>query len=129
MDTFGIAMHGGRGTSLYRAGGVAEWDLAEAAEIAQGLLDGGRGEYVTVGNSEHEFRLLPDNEGDRHAEWYVDVEVGDRRWRYRPLADISDYEAADELAASAANDLPDITRVWIGRSDGGEEYDTPANDG
>lgn len=123
MDGFAISIGGKNGERRYRHDGTEQWDLGEGIELAEELLGrNSTANHVTVGNREHEFRLLRDNEGDRHADWYVDVRFNkqSQRWRYRPLADLDNYEAADELAGRAADDLPDITCVWVGCTDGTE---------
>jgi hypothetical protein len=125
VDSFKIAIAGRNGDRRYRHGDVAEWDLAEAAELAVELLDRGVGtQYVTVGNGEHEFRLMGEDQGERHAEWFVDAQIGETRWRYRPMADLDDYPAADDLAEQAAALAPDVSRIWVGRSDGSEEFES-----
>lgn len=145
-DEYGISTAGnGISTAQYRRGGESRWSLTEAAEIAVGLLGGRSGSYVSVGNGDHEFRLwanspeyVPSNydqtpTGPRWAAWYVDVAMVGKRWVYRPLADIGDYEEARNLADELA-DLPMFTRdevrdddgeplCWIGASDGSETYE------
>lgn len=121
---YGIDIQSSRGSkSRYRADGEERWDLGEAAEIAAGLLETRSATYVTVGDGEHEFRLCR-VDVERWAEWFVDAEMVGRRWRYRPLADLGDYGDADNLAEEAAELHPDVTRVWIGRSDGSEEQES-----
>lgn len=126
MDGYRIEIATSNGPRVYRHGGEVNFDLAEAAEIADGLLERNTSAlYVTVGNGEHEFRLTAEQDGDRHAEWYVDVELGGKRWRYRPMADLDSYEASGEVG-EPAEALDEVSRVWIGRSDGSEEYETEA---
>lgn len=136
MDGYGIMIDTERlGTSRYRLadGETGTWELPEAEEIAYNLLKLRHARYVTFGNGEHEFRMWGDNVTDygnfnhphiRWSDWFVDVEINGRRWRYRPVADLDGYEAADELGGAAANLYPDVTRVWTGASDGSEEYET-----
>lgn len=136
MDDYGIEIYSARTgvmTRYRRDGGETDaWGLAEAEEYAYQALLTRNATYVTVGNGGHEFRMWGENVTDygnftfthtglRWSEWYVDVEVNGRRWRYRPVADLDDYPAADELAEVAAGLHPDVTRIWVGRSDGTEE--------
>jgi hypothetical protein len=138
MDGYGIQVDTpSRGSSRYRRGEEDRWDLAEAEALAMNLLLSRRVNYVTVGNGDHEFRRWSSSVTDfgnfnhpdlRWAEWYVDVEINGNRWRYHPLADLDDYEAADDLAVQAVELAPDVTRIWLGRSDGSEEHVSAVED-
>jgi hypothetical protein len=132
MDGYGVSFATNRGQSRYRTGDSSEWDLAEAEGIANDLLLERQPIYVSFGNGEHEFRAwggdsdgfgdFRDNgAGPRRSDWYVDVEIAGRRWHYRPLADLRDYSEADELAEEAAALAPDVTTIWVGKSDGSVE--------
>lgn len=144
MDSYGIEVHAkGRGNVRvdYRSGDNSDglWDnLSEAEEFAYDLLTTGRYTYVTVGDGEHEFRMWRPgvtsfgefNHPDvRWSDWYVDVEINGRRWRYRPIADLDDYDAADELGEVAATLYPDVTRIWWGSSDTGQEFQASTREG
>jgi hypothetical protein len=136
MDGYGIAVHTATvGSSRYRAGDTDSMGtprggrvrLREAARLA------GASPTSAFGNGDHEFRMWAttvdgfvnfDHPGLRWAEWYVDVEINGHRWRYRPLADLDDADKADGLATRAAELYPDVTRIWVGRSDGSEEYES-----
>lgn len=132
MDGYGIAINtGGIGGSRYSLGNVNTWDLADAAGLALELFHARRPVYVSFGNGDHEFRMWGDDvsefgnfthPGIRWSEWYVDVEINDERWRYRPVADLGDYQTAEDIAMRAT-DLDEVTRIWIGRSDGSEEFE------
>lgn len=138
MDGYGIQIHTERrGTQRFRLGFGADqedrWELAEAEELAHNLLhDRNSVVYVAFGNGEHEFRRWGgdmvttfgnfSHPGCRWATWYVDVEINGHRWRYRPVADLDNEEAATDVA-EAAFDLPEVTKVWTGNSDTGEEYE------
>lgn len=142
MDGYGVQTYtAARGSARYRAGDVDRWDsISEAAGVAASLLPRGRTAYVTVGNGEHELRMWRDDAeafgslsdtptGPRWAEWFVDVEIDGRRWQYRPLADLSEFDEADELAEAAAGLASEgVTRVWVGRSDGSECQDWEVSD-
>lgn len=136
-ELYGILVHSERtGTSLYRTGSQSgddgkNWTLEEAERTAYELLTSDR-RYIFVGfgNGEHEFRAWDEhftNYGNfnhpnlRWAEWYVDVEIDEHRWRFRPCADLNDWAAAEEMAHIAVTLHPVVTRVWMGRSDGSEE--------
>jgi hypothetical protein len=138
MDGYGIQIHTERlGTTRYRgpvlAGEPAQtWELAEAEEIAYQLLQDRNAVYATFGNGEHEFRMWRDNvtnftnfdfPGVRWSEWYVDVEINEHRWRYRPCADLSEEDIATDTAAEA-HELAEVTTIWVGISDTGEEFET-----
>lgn len=134
MDGYGITTASRRGTAQYRLTGTDQWELAEAEEIAHRLLDRSPVIYVSVGDGEHEFRAWGtdvtsygyenfDHPGIRWAAWYVDVEINGHRWRYRPVADLDSYDTAEEIAERAATLEPDVTRIWIGASDGSEEFE------
>jgi hypothetical protein len=134
MDGYGININmRGAGASRYRAGGEEAWDLTEACAMAHDLLHEREARYVTVGNGEHEFRMWGDSPGDlqffkqtdtgpRWSDWYVDVRIGEHRWQYQPVADISDQDAAVDLVVEARK-LDEVDRVWAGASDGTEEYE------
>jgi hypothetical protein len=123
VDGYAISINGRNGDRRYRHGGQADFELTEAAQLAADLLErASDAAYVTVGNGEHEFRLTRDD-GDRWEDWYVDAEIGERRWQYRPMADLSDYGDAQDIA-DPLTELPEITRIWFGRSDGSEEFET-----
>lgn len=138
MDGYGVLVSTlGRGSARYRIndGEIDTWDdILDAEAIAYSLLgSSGRVVYVSFGNGEHEFRRWADDVTEHHnfdhpgirwAEWYVDVEINGHRWRYRPVADLDDQEAADGIADLASELRPDITRMWVGRSDGSEEYES-----
>ncbi|MEU7904092.1 hypothetical protein [Actinoplanes sp. NPDC049118] len=140
MDGYGIQIDTeSRGTSRFRAGGAETWDIEEAEALAFPLLESRRARYVTFGNGEHEFRIWGENVSDlgnfndtdtgpRWSDWYVDVEINGHRWVYRPCAELSEYPDADELAETAASLAPDVTRVWLGRSDGSEEHVSAVED-
>ncbi len=143
-DLYGIEIFSKSGNvSLYRPGSYdnmesKRWPLAEAEEIAWKLFVERRPTYVAFGSGDHEFRMWSDeitsygnfcHTGVRWAEWYVDVEVNGRRWRYRPVASLDDFDAADELAEIAATLHPDVTRVWTGCSDSDEEYEHETREG
>lgn len=100
-------------------------ELPDAAQRAVELFDGGNGRLVVkVANSEHEMTLYPENdETERQRDWFVDVELLGRRWRYREFADTDDFHAVDELSEIATMLYPDVTKVWYGKSDGSEEYE------
>jgi hypothetical protein len=133
MDGYGINVTTINGnTRRYRHGGQAEFELKAAAELAEDLAGRNGGiSHVTIGNGEHEFRLIgPDGDPEqRWSRWYVDVEIGELTWRYRPLADLDTYDAAEELARSVAEELPEITHIRFGSSDGNEEYETDIDAG
>jgi hypothetical protein len=131
MDGYGINITTRSGSRRYRHGGQDEFDLREATDLAADLLERNTGTLsVTVGNGEHEFRLIgPDADIERHASWYVDVQIGELRWQYRPMADLGDYGDADGLAEEAAALYPDVTKIWVGRSDGSEEYESGVDAG
>lgn len=138
MDKYGIAMHiRAMGTVIYRPGGDDQggkrYELGEAEEVAYKLEVERRPIYVTVGNGEHEFRrwhpgvtdwgnFRSTTTGMRWSEWYVDVEMASRRWVYHPALDLPDYDRAEECAMEAV-ELPEVTRIWIGHSDTGEEFE------
>ena len=135
MDGYGVSFATNRGQSRYRTRDSSDWDLAEAEQIAFGLLESRGARYVTFGNGEHEFRMWGENvqdagnftvtdTGPRWSDWYVDAEINGHRWVYRPVADLGDYGDADNLAEEAAELHPDVTRVWVGCSDGGEELES-----
>jgi hypothetical protein len=67
-----------------------------------------------------------DHPGLRWAEWYVDVEINGHRWRYRPLADLERFEHGGRRSPTRRRraTYPDVTRIWVGRSDGSEEYES-----
>lgn len=130
--------HEARSTSIYRTGDAETWELEEATRRAAELLNRPGMVNVSVGNSEHEFRLwapgveAPVNfrmgarETPRWSDWFVDVEIDGRRWVYRPLADLRDHREAAELHQRLDDlDVDDslMGRVWVGASDGGEEYE------
>lgn len=134
MEKFGINVFvDKRGVSRFRRDGEERWDLAEAEELAFASFEAGRYAWVSLGNSdEHEMRMWgPDvtdfgnfnHDGHRWARYYVDVEINGRRWRYRPLADLNDFESADELGELAATLHPTVTRIWTGASDGSMELE------
>lgn len=133
MDGYGITITANGTDRRYRHGGQAEFELREATDLAADLLERNTGtEYVTVGNGEHEFRLYGEQTmatDGRYAAWYVDAELAEHRWRYRPLADLGDYGDADGLAEEAAALYPDVTKIWVGRSDGTEEYESDVDAG
>lgn len=141
MESYGIEVCTvGMGPRRYRGTASSNepaqvWDLPEAEETAFRLLtrmsETGRAVYASFGNGEHEFRMWADgitDHGDfnrpglRWADWYVDVEINGHRWRYRPCADLSDDDQADELAELALTLRPAVTKVWFGASDGSEEW-------
>jgi hypothetical protein len=111
------------------------WDLDQAEYLAHTLVAERPCAYVSFGNGEHEFRKWGSVVADqdswfefrgpdlRWAAWYVDVEINGHRWRYRPVADLDDFAAADELAETAATLHPHVTRVWVGASDGSEVFE------
>lgn len=135
MDNFGIMINTQKTSSRYRQGDQDEWDPTEAERIAYDLLHASnRNVSVTIGNDDHEFRLWhPDvsdfgnfsEPGGRWASWYVDAEINGHRWRYRPLAELRDWEDA----AVAAEDLLElgnvVSMVWEGASDGSAEFEHP----
>lgn len=135
MEGYGIQLyHERRGLYRFKVDGVGEWESPTAAESLAywAFTERSLGQYVTFGNGHHEFRMWRDgidswnnftHPDARWAEWYVDVEISGHRWRYRPVADLDDLDAAEELA-DEAHHLPGVTRVWIGKSDGSEEYET-----
>lgn len=137
MDGYGILVHTEtRGSSRYRRGEDDHWDLAAAEAIAMDLLLSRRVTYVTIGDGEHEFRRwsssVTESNGFDHpdlrwAEWFVDAEINGNRWRYRPLADLDSYDAADELA-ERLSELTDVTRIWVGNSEYGDEEVTETRD-
>lgn len=136
MDGYGVQTQMPRsGTSRYRVGDEDAWDLTEAEGIAYGLLVAYEPNYVTFGNGEHEFRawakdvtyignFTDTHTGPRWSQWYVDVEIDGHRWVYRPVADLDDHAAANALAELAATLHPDVTRIWVGESDGACEFET-----
>jgi hypothetical protein len=143
QDGYGILVNTGRSTNVgrYRMEGEDRWDLEEAERIAYRLLAECDLVYVSIGNGGHEFRMWgtavaresswknftgPDL---RWAPWYVDVEINGHRWRYRPVADLRDLAAADELAEYVAELHPHVTRVWVGASDGSEEFEHETDEG
>jgi hypothetical protein len=131
--------HEARGASTYRTGDADAWDLDEAVRRAVELLFGRPGTtWVSVGNSEHEFRLWASDLSDvgnftmgadgtpRWDRWYVDVELSGRCWVYRPLADLQDEDDASPLVIALERlgaDESVVGRVWTGTSDGGEGYE------
>lgn len=140
MEGYGIEIHTERmGTIRYRLGGNdhlgVRLPLTEAEEKAHELLIGRNAVHVTVGDGEHEFRMWAhdaegrylssnfDRPGLRWADWYVDAEINGRRWRYQPIADIDTFSAAEDVAERACGLYPDVTRVWVGASDGSEEFE------
>lgn len=130
MEGYGINVYRNGETRRYRTGSTSElaerWNLPEAAEIAIALQNGRSGatSWVTIGDGgSHEFRLFAEDvSGGRWADWYVDVEMAGRRWRYRPMADLDNMAEADETAAEV-EELDEITKIWVGASDGSEEYE------
>lgn len=139
-DGYGIEVHmGDLGSQRYRMDGHDRWDLTDAEALAHHLLTSrDKVTYVSFGDGDNEFRAWSRNVSDfgafghpdvRWAEWYVDVEINDHRWRYRPCADLADWEAADRMASQAAELTPVVTRIWLGASDGSEEFDfNPADE-
>jgi hypothetical protein len=127
VDSYAITLGISDRTRRYRHGGQADFELAEAVNLAGELFERNRdAEHVTVGNAEHEFRLCA-ADAERHADWYVDAEVAGYRLRYRPMADLDGYDAADELAA-ALEQMDEVRRIWMGASDGSEDYETDRAD-
>lgn len=153
MNEYGIQFCNRSGNfSRYRLGGsddgpAPRWNLTEAEKIAYQLFErlgthtDGNCAYVMFGNGDHEFRIWgaavagQDSWGNfdgpnlRWAPWYVDVEINGHRWRYRPVADLRDYADADELAEYVAELHPHVTRVWVGASDGSEEFEHETREG
>lgn len=122
------------GSIRYRQGDVDRWPLDEAAAIALDLAERRNADHVSIGNGDHEFRRWNESPsftgnfndtptGLRWADWYVDAEVRARRWVYHPVADMNDFDTAAEIADRAKELLPDVTRIWVGASDGSEEYE------
>lgn len=143
MDGFGIELGTRSGTVRYVVtdGGerVESWDNAQIAEShAHRLLMERKPRYVTIGDGRNEFRMWhPDwdpsenlnfgNNG-RWGTWYVDARINGRRWRFAPVANIDDLETAEENALRL-REVPDVDLVWVGASDGSEEYEYETREG
>ena len=131
MNGYDIEITTGRSTRLYHRGDEVRWELTEAARIAVEQLESTRAIRVDICDGEHAFRLWDDSiqERDEESTWYVDARIGDHRWQYDPTAKLEDYPAADDLAEKVAGLHPDVTFIWVGRTDGAEEMGSPVDDG